>query len=78
MPNEMLSGSLPFKGDYEQSVIHAILSHDPEPLTGIRKDTPRELVVDRFGEIIASSEWRFETPGQYVSPDQPLLLRYPR
>ena len=40
---EMLSGSLPFKGDYEQSVIHAILSHDPEPLTGVRKDVPREI-----------------------------------
>ena len=78
MPNEMLSGSLPFKGGYEQSVIHATMSHDPESLTGVRKDIPRELVVDRFGEIIASSEWRLETPGQFVSPNQPLLLRYPR
>ncbi len=32
MPNEMLSRSLPFKAGYEQSVIHATLSHDPEPL----------------------------------------------
>ncbi len=45
MPNETLSGSLPFKGDSEQSVIHAILSHDPEPLTGVRKDVPRGLVA---------------------------------
>ena len=40
---EMLSGRLPFKGDYEQSVIHAILNHDPEPITRIRKDIPKEL-----------------------------------
>jgi len=40
---EMLSGRLPFKGDYEQSVIHAILNHDPEPIARIRKDIPREL-----------------------------------
>jgi hypothetical protein len=78
MANEMLSGSLPFKGGYEQSVIHATMSHDPESLTGVRKDIPREPVVDRFGEIIASSEWQLETPGQSVSPNQPLLLRYPR
>lgn len=68
----------PSRGGYEQSVIDATLSHDPESLTGVRKNIPRELVVDRFGEIIASAEWRFETPGQFVSPNQPLLLRYPR
>ncbi|MBE0711630.1 MAG: protein kinase [Candidatus Aminicenantes bacterium] len=40
---EMLSGRLPFKGEYEQSLIHSILNHDPEPITRIRKDIPREL-----------------------------------
>jgi len=40
---EMLSGRLPFIGDYERSLIHAILSHEPEPVTRIRKDIPREL-----------------------------------
>lgn len=40
---EMLSGCLPFKGDYEQSLIHSILNHDPEPITKVRKDIPREL-----------------------------------
>ncbi len=60
MPNEMLSGRLPFKGDYEQRVSLATLSHDLEPLHRARKDILRELVVDRFGEIVASSEWRYE------------------
>ncbi len=40
---EMLSGHLPFKGDYEQSLIHSILTHDPEPITRVRKDVPREI-----------------------------------
>jgi len=40
---EMLSGRLPFKGEYEQSLIHSILNHDPEPIIKIRKDTPRDL-----------------------------------
>jgi len=40
---EMLSGRLPFKGEYEQSLIHSILNHDPDPIMRIRKDTPRDL-----------------------------------
>ena len=40
---ESLTGRLPFRGDYERSVIHAILSHDPEPVTRTRKDLPGEL-----------------------------------
>ena len=30
---EMLTGQLPFKGEFEQSMIHSILNHEPEPLT---------------------------------------------
>jgi serine/threonine protein kinase/Tfp pilus assembly protein PilF len=33
---EMLTGQMPFKGEYEQAVIYSILNVDPEPLTGIR------------------------------------------
>ena len=39
----MLSGRLPFRGEYEQPLIHSILNHDPEPITKIRKDIPKEL-----------------------------------
>jgi len=40
---EMLSGHLPFKGDYEQTMIHSILNHEPEPITKVRKDLPSGL-----------------------------------
>ncbi|MFQ5605819.1 MAG: serine/threonine-protein kinase, partial [bacterium] len=30
---EMISGQMPFKGDYEQAVIYSIQNEDPEPLT---------------------------------------------
>jgi TolB-like protein/Flp pilus assembly protein TadD len=40
---EMLSGKLPFKGDYEQSLIHSILKTEPEPITKFRKDLPAGL-----------------------------------
>jgi len=40
---EMLSGQLPFKGDYEQAVIYSILHQEPEPLTALRSGLPIAL-----------------------------------
>jgi serine/threonine-protein kinase len=40
---EMISGQLPFKGDYEQAVIYSILNEDPEPLTALRSGLPIAL-----------------------------------
>ena len=37
---EMLAGKLPFKGDYEQTLIHSILKTEPEPISKFRKDLP--------------------------------------
>ncbi len=41
---EMISGQLPFKGDYEQAVIYSILNVEPEPLTALRSGLP--ITVD--------------------------------
>ncbi len=40
---EMISGQLPFKGDYEQAVIYSILNEEPEPLTSLRSGVPIAL-----------------------------------
>ena len=40
---EMLSGILPFKGDYERTLVHSILHEVPERLEGLRKDRPAGL-----------------------------------
>jgi serine/threonine-protein kinase len=40
---EMISGKLPFKGDYEQAVIYSILNDEPEPLTALRTGVPISL-----------------------------------
>jgi len=39
---EMITGQLPFKGDYDQSVMYAIMNQDPEPVTGLRTGVPME------------------------------------
>jgi len=40
---EMITGQLPFKGEYEQAIMYAIMNEDPEPITGLRTGVPREL-----------------------------------
>ena len=40
---EMLTGKLPFKGDYEQAVMYSILNETQEPVTGLRSGVPIEL-----------------------------------
>jgi serine/threonine protein kinase/Tfp pilus assembly protein PilF len=40
---EMLTGKLPFKGDYEQAVLYSIMNEHPEPITGLRTGIPMEL-----------------------------------
>ncbi len=40
---EMVSGQLPFKGEYETAMVYSILSVDPEPLTALRTGVPIAL-----------------------------------
>lgn len=40
---EMLTGQLPFKGDYEQAVVYSILNETPRPATSLRANVPQEL-----------------------------------
>ena len=40
---EMIAGSLPFRGDYPNAVVYAILNEQPPPLTAIRTGVPVAL-----------------------------------
>ncbi len=40
---EMLTGELPFKGEYEQAVIYSILNEEPEPISSLQKHIPSSL-----------------------------------
>jgi serine/threonine-protein kinase len=40
---EMITGLQPFKGDYDQAVIYAILNEKAEPVTGLRTGVPMAL-----------------------------------
>jgi serine/threonine protein kinase/Tfp pilus assembly protein PilF len=40
---EMITGQLPFKGNYDQAIMYSIANENPEPLTGVRTNVPVEL-----------------------------------
>jgi serine/threonine protein kinase/Tfp pilus assembly protein PilF len=40
---EMITGQLPFKGEYEQAIMYAIMNEEPEPITGLRTGVPVDL-----------------------------------
>jgi predicted Ser/Thr protein kinase/dienelactone hydrolase len=42
---EMLTRQLPFKGEFEQAVIHSVLNEEPGSVTAIRSDVPDKLAV---------------------------------
>ena len=51
---EMLTGKLPFNGDYDQAVIYSILNEEPKKATEIRQDIPPEF--DRILEKALAKE----------------------
>ena len=40
---EMITGLVPFQGEYEQSVLYSIINEAPKPVTGLRTGVPIEL-----------------------------------
>jgi len=40
---EMITGQIPFKGDYEQAVMYSIMNEELEPMTSLRTGVPMEL-----------------------------------
>jgi serine/threonine protein kinase/tetratricopeptide (TPR) repeat protein len=40
---EMLTGQLPFKGDYEQAITYSILNEEQQSITGLRTGIPMEM-----------------------------------
>jgi Tol biopolymer transport system component/predicted Ser/Thr protein kinase len=40
---EMVTGELPFKGDYDVAVVYSVMNEDPPAMSGIRPGVPEEL-----------------------------------
>lgn len=66
MMYEMITGQLPFKGDYEQAVVYSILNEKPEPMTGLRTGVPMELerIISKCLEKKAAD--RYQHAGELI------------
>jgi non-specific serine/threonine protein kinase len=64
---EMVSGQLPFSGEYEQSVMYSIINEEPQPLTGLRTDVPPAL------ERIVTKMLAKEPANRYQHADEILV-----
>jgi TolB-like protein/Tfp pilus assembly protein PilF/tRNA A-37 threonylcarbamoyl transferase component Bud32 len=88
---QMVSGHLPFKGEYEQAVAYSILNEEPEPLTGLRTDAPEELerIVNKalakdpsvryqkVGDILFDVKWAKKELDSQARRDLPSVVVLP-
>jgi serine/threonine protein kinase len=64
---EMLTGSLPFKGEYEPAVVNAILHDKPKPITAFRPDTPQTLVEVTSRALAKDPNARYQQMGDMLA-----------
>jgi len=57
---EMLTGKQPFKGDYDQAVVYAILNEEPQLVTGLRTGVPLELERIINKALVKNLEERYQ------------------
>jgi len=67
MMYEMLTGELPFKGDYDQAVVYSIINEDPTSPSTINTEIPAAL------EAIIYKALGKETPARYQSMEELLV-----
>ena len=58
---EMLTGQLPFKGEYEQAVVYSILNEEPPSILDLQKGIPTELgqIVEKT--LVKKREERYQS-----------------
>jgi serine/threonine protein kinase len=64
---DMISGRMPFAGDYEQAVVYSILNEDPEPLTALRTGVSMDLeaVVEKC--LRKSAKHRYQSAAGLIA-----------
>jgi TolB-like protein len=57
---EMITGKLPFKGDYEQAVMYSVINMEPVPLAKLRSGVPSELEKIAAKAMAKSPDIRYQ------------------
>jgi TolB-like protein/Tfp pilus assembly protein PilF len=62
---EMLAGELPFQGDHDQTVIHAILHREPKPPSKMRPGLPSGLDNIVLRSLVKNAADRYQTMEEF-------------
>jgi serine/threonine protein kinase len=57
---EMITGQLPFKGDYEQAITYSILNDEPEPITALRTGVPMTVEGIIIKALVKDPKHRYQ------------------
>jgi serine/threonine protein kinase/tetratricopeptide (TPR) repeat protein len=63
---EMLTGQLPFKGDYEQAIVYSILNEEPRSINELKKGVPETLQVIVKKAVEKDSARRYKSTSQML------------
>ncbi|MFQ5641547.1 MAG: protein kinase, partial [bacterium] len=58
---EMLTGQLPFRGEYEQAMIYSILNEEPNPISELREDVLPELEAIVAKSLAKDADARYQS-----------------
>ena len=58
---EMLTGRMPFRGEYQQAIIYSILHEEPVPITGLRSGVDLELERIVFKALQKDGDDRYQS-----------------
>jgi len=63
---EMLTGQLPFKGEYEQAIVYSILNEEPEPVTGFGTSVTMRLERIVNKALVKNPAERYQTADEIL------------
>ncbi len=63
---EMLTGKLPFPGEYEQAMLYAVINEEPESISKLRSDIPDELRIIVHKTLAKNPEKRYQTADELL------------
>jgi tetratricopeptide (TPR) repeat protein/tRNA A-37 threonylcarbamoyl transferase component Bud32 len=72
---QMLTGSLPFKGGYDQAIIYSILNEAPRPLRELRPDTPAWLEEIISRALAKKPEERYQDLDEFIADIEAQMAR---
>ncbi len=65
--HEMITGQLPFKGEFEQVVVYSLINEDPEPVTSLRSGVPMELERIVFKALSKDPSMRYQHADDFAA-----------